>query len=98
MREIAVAYSSSTVLMRAVAVPADSSLVDRLIDCSKLPVSDTGLSCTTPKLSVRLRGWLTFRRAVLLSSPRIFQDTGPLTSTCVVVGGAGIGGGVEITW
>jgi hypothetical protein len=73
------------------AVPGDSTRVDKLMDCSKLPDSVTGVKLK-PGIGVgteTLIWWDTLRLAWLLLSPSTFHAIDPLRSAWddVAVGG-----------
>ena len=60
-----------------VAVPGDSTRVERLIDWGKLPVSVTGVKLKPEADTIVLTWWLTVRTATLLSSPLTVQFSEP---------------------
>jgi hypothetical protein len=60
-----------------VAVPDDSTRVERLTDWEKLPVSVTGVKLKPLAEAIMLTWWLTLRTATLLSSPLTVQFTEP---------------------
>ncbi len=83
----------------AVAVLGDSTRVDRLIDCSKLPDSVTGVMLIPGMGETEtLMLWETFRFAWLVLSPSTDHPIVPDRSTWTVIGdGGGGGGGAGVT-
>lgn len=79
----------------AVDVLGDSTLVDRLMDCSKLPDSVTGVMMMTPGEGEieTLIVWETFRFAWSVLSPSTDHPTVPDSSTSTVTGDGGSTGG-----
>jgi len=82
-----------------VAVPGDSTRVERSMDCSKLPDSVTGVRLRPGNGEIEtLIWWDTLRLAWLVLSPSTFQPKVPLKSTWTEVGlGGGGGGGAGVT-
>jgi len=78
-----------------VAVPGDSTRVERSIDWGKLPVSVAGVKLKPEPDAIMLTWWLTLRTATRLSSPLTVQFNEPAK---LIVGmnddvmGVGLGG------
>ena len=86
-------------LSRAVAVPGDSCLVERSMDCGKLPASVTGVKLKIPTGTETAMLCDTTRLARVELSPSAVQPTFPERFTWTVLGAGGgraTGGGCEI--
>jgi len=87
-----------------VAVPGDSTRVERSTDCGKLPVSVTGVKLRGPADAIMLTWWLTLRTATLLSSPIAVQFNEPakvivgMKEDAIGVGGGGVLSTVTDPW